>query len=215
MAKIVLDEDLKEEIKEEIKQELLNGNVEETVIEEKTDDTENVVETKVEEDADEKAACDEDKRKDIDEIGGILKDKVDEEVLRTVLGLVEKIAYNPSETGANDEKTCDEDTSKEDDKKDDAVSMDEAIKYLAKRDSLISQLKPVIGENANYNSMSIPEVVVYACDKLDIKPSLKGLEGYLQAVSRQNKVVATVAADNAIAFNTKSAVEKRYDDLNK
>ena len=39
----------------------------------------------------------EDKRKLIDEVGGILKDKVDEELWRTVIGKLEKIAYEPSE----------------------------------------------------------------------------------------------------------------------
>ena len=43
-----------------------------------------------------------DKRKVIDEIGGILKDKVSEETWRTIIGLVEKDAYNPSSDG--DEK---------------------------------------------------------------------------------------------------------------
>lgn len=43
-----------------------------------------------------------DKRQIIDEIGGILKDKVNEETWRTIIGLVEKDAYNPSSDG--DEK---------------------------------------------------------------------------------------------------------------
>lgn len=45
-----------------------------------------------------------DKRKLIDEIGGILKDKIDEELWRTVIGKVEKVAYNDSEKSANDEE---------------------------------------------------------------------------------------------------------------
>ena len=47
----------------------------------------------------EKPVLDEDKRKIIDEIGGILKGKVDDEVLRTILGKAEKLAYNASEAG--------------------------------------------------------------------------------------------------------------------
>lgn len=43
-----------------------------------------------------------DKRKQIDEIGGILKGKVDEELWRTIIGKVEKVAYNPSETSKTD-----------------------------------------------------------------------------------------------------------------
>lgn len=48
----------------------------------------------------EKVAIDEDKRKIIDEIGGILKDAgLDDELIRTVIGKAEKLAYNASEAG--------------------------------------------------------------------------------------------------------------------
>lgn len=43
-----------------------------------------------------------DKRKLIDEVGGILKGKVDEEVWRTIIGKIEKVAYDKSEAGAAD-----------------------------------------------------------------------------------------------------------------
>ncbi len=43
-----------------------------------------------------------DKRKLIDEIGGILKGKVDEELWRTIIGKAEKIAYDKSEAGTAD-----------------------------------------------------------------------------------------------------------------
>lgn len=55
----------------------------------------------------------EDKRKLIDEVGGILKGKVDEEVWRTVIGKLEKIAYNPSETDKADNKCKNEDDEEE------------------------------------------------------------------------------------------------------
>lgn len=50
-----------------------------------------------EKDEDKKEVENEDKRKIIDEVGGILKDKVDEEVWRTVIGKLEKLSYEPSE----------------------------------------------------------------------------------------------------------------------
>lgn len=59
----------------------------------------------------------EDKRKLIDEIGGILKGKVDEEVWRTVIGKIEKAAYNPSETSKSDDK-CKSKNSDEEEEKD-------------------------------------------------------------------------------------------------
>lgn len=56
-----------------------------------------------------------DKRKAIDEIGGILKGKVDEEVWRTVVGIIEKIAYSESEDKKDNESDVED--KKDDDKK--------------------------------------------------------------------------------------------------
>lgn len=55
----------------------------------------------------------EDKRKLIDEVGGILKGKVDEEVWRTVIGKLEKVAYEPSEDDKADNKCKNEDDEEE------------------------------------------------------------------------------------------------------
>ena len=46
----------------------------------------------------------EDKRKLIDEIGGILKGKVDDEIIRTVMKKAEELAYEKSEVGTADNK---------------------------------------------------------------------------------------------------------------
>ena len=43
-----------------------------------------------------------DKRKLIDEVGGILKGKVDDEIIRTIIGKLEKVAYDESEAGTAD-----------------------------------------------------------------------------------------------------------------
>lgn len=101
------------------------------------------------------------------------------------------------ETPAGDEDP--EEGKKEGEDEDDEekpVSMDSAIKYLAKRDNLIKKLKPVIGDNSKYSSMTIPQVVKYACDKLDLKPSLDTLEGYLKAHKASTKV--TLSMDSAV-----------------
>lgn len=45
-----------------------------------------------------------DKRKLIDEVGGILKGKVDDEIIRTIIGKLEKLSYNESEDGKADNK---------------------------------------------------------------------------------------------------------------
>lgn len=51
-----------------------------------------------------------DKRKLIDEVGGILKGKVDDELIRTIIGKMEKMSYDESEAGTadneKDEKEC-------------------------------------------------------------------------------------------------------------
>ena len=55
-----------------------------------------------------------DKRKLIDEVGGILKGKVDDELIRTIIGKMEKMSYDDSERSADNEK----DDEKKDEKAD-------------------------------------------------------------------------------------------------
>ena len=58
-----------------------------------------------------KDACDaehEDKRKLIDEIGGMLKGKVDEELWRTIIGKAEELAYKGSEKSEADDEALEE-----------------------------------------------------------------------------------------------------------
>ena len=79
---------------------------------------------KEEKEAENKKAKNEDKRKIIDEIGGMLDGKVDEEVWRTIVGKLEKLSYEPSEDSKADNKAKNEDDEKEekkdDEKKDEA-----------------------------------------------------------------------------------------------
>ena len=155
------------------------------------------------EDEEPKKPCadeDEDKRKLIDEIGGILKGKVDEEIWRTVIEKAEKLSYENSEAGAHDE-----DPKKDDEEK--PVSMDEAVKYFANRDSLINELKPIIGENAKYSSMTIKEIQKYACDKLDIPNNLNFLQGYLKA---KKKSTVKVSMDSVFNECQKSSFIENY-----
>ena len=97
--------------------------------------------------AEDKKVCDEkvDKRKLIDEVGGILKDKVDEETWRTIIGKIEKASYNDSEKSADDEgekEVVKEDKEpKEDNKKEDVIEKEEVkeekkeVKEEAKKDT--------------------------------------------------------------------------------
>lgn len=154
-----------------------------------------------------------DKRQLIDEIGGILKDKVDEELWKTIIGKIEKLAYNESEEGANDEEPKEEKVEDEEiieepvveeevneegkteikvenGEAEVTVSMDSIIKELSQRDALIDAIKPIIGDNKNYKKMTTSEVAKYACDRLDLKVT-KGqevsvLRGYIAGSKKAN-----------------------------
>lgn len=97
-----------------------------------------------------------------------------------------------SESQANDE---DEDEKSEEEKKDDkSISMDEAVKYFARRDELVAKIRPIIGDNVNYGKMTIKEVVKYACDKLSLKNSEDALRGYIKAKSEIRKAAPAMDA---------------------
>jgi len=86
-----------------------------------------------------------DKRKVIDEIGGILKEKgMDQEIIRTVIGLAEKLSYDKSEAGTSDNecdiKNEDPEVEKEDDEKEEKTKSENAA-------VLISALKKEMAEN--------------------------------------------------------------------
>lgn len=70
---------------------------------------------------------DTDKRKLIDEIGGILKGKVDEELWRTIIGKAEKIAYSKSEAGTADNKAKNKCKNEDEDKEKEYEDLKEKI----------------------------------------------------------------------------------------
>lgn len=84
-----------------------------------------------------------DKRKLIDEVGGILKGEVDEELWRTIIGKIEKIAYDKSEAGTADNKAknADEGEDKKDEAKNKCRNED-----VDKRD-LIRQIMAIAGKH--------------------------------------------------------------------
>lgn len=58
----------------------------------------------------------EDKRELIDEVGGILKGKVDDEIIRTIIKKMEEVSYNESEAGSADNKKVKNEADDEDEK---------------------------------------------------------------------------------------------------
>lgn len=147
----------------------------------------------------------------------------EEEKFRTLTKKLEELGYKSSETGANDEEpkedkpTEDEENSEnpseepqkaeDEDEEEKPVSMDAAIKYLAKKEALIKRIRPLIGDNSRYSSMTIPQVVKYACDKLDIKNSYDSLDGYLRAKSQ---TTVKMSFDSMFKADEPSAVLKAY-----
>lgn len=130
-----------------------------------------------------------DKRKLIDEIGGILKDKVSEEIIRTIMGKAEKLAYNKSEAGAGDDEEPKTESPLAEKVNEVERSMDElpakVLKMLADREALYNKVAPLVGA-FDHADMTEEQVAKYACDKLDIKDVEKGqhaavLKGYLKA----------------------------------
>lgn len=167
-----------------------------------------------------------DKRELIDEIGGILKDKIDEELWRTVIGKIEKLAYNDSP--AEDEEIIEEpapviaeepeeeieepaaEVTVSNGEAEVTVSLDSMIKEIGQRDSLIEAVKPLIGDNAKFKMMTAKEVAKYACDKLDLKVSngqeVSVLRGYI-AGSKRNKVTYSLDSAASIKPTTDAAFE--------
>lgn len=138
----IKDEDIKELAKEEVK----------------------ATEPKNEPAKDEEPAK-EDKRKLIDEIGGILKGKVDEEILRTILGKAEKLAYKGSETSEAD----DEEPKKEEPAKDKVIEKKEK-----KDEEEIKKIKDEAKEEAKKELQSLnaaKEEVEDVCGKIGTQDS--------------------------------------------
>lgn len=169
-----------------------------------------------------------------------------DEDIRFVIGKMEKEGYNDSETGANDEteegkaaqpededgtqqknetqsededdnKPCtDEDANSDDDNKQEGVSMDSMFKAIALRDSIVEAVRPLIGDNTKFKSMTAGQVARYACDKLDLKaPKGKAgstLRGYLAAYKKFNKKEITYGLDSAVSttLNGEDAAFKAY-----
>ena len=68
-----------------------------------------------------------DKRKLIDEIGGILKDKVDDEIIRTVIKKCEEIGYDKSEAGTADNKKAKNEDDEEKEEKEEKFEEEKEI----------------------------------------------------------------------------------------
>ena len=148
--------------------------------------------TKGEKDMDEKEKVDNkkvDKRKLIDEVGGILKGKVDDEIIRTIIKKMEEASYN----GSEDDKA---DNEKEEDKKDDKKEdIENKCKNETEEDKKeVKEIKEdVKGDIDNKCKNSKQDTSSF--DKINkIYNSIKQVTKESKYVSRQEKL------DNAVEY---------------
>lgn len=127
----------------------------------------------------------------------------EEEKISAILNIISEIApaslQDEAEEPAGIEPQEEEEEGEEEEGEEEAplASMDCTVKYFAKRDELISRIRPIIGDNAKYSSMTIKQITKYACDKLDINNSYDTLDGYLKAESRRNNI--KVSLDSGVS----------------
>lgn len=157
-----------------------NGKGEDGVIVEKTDSSKTGFVTKKtndKEDGEGKV----DKRKLIDEVGGILNGKVDDEIIRTVMKKMEEVSYNKSESGKTDGG---EGNGKGGCGMDAAEIRKEAIANVRKMDSFYKKVLPYTGA-FTYDSMeSLEEIAEEACRKLKLESNGNAyatVEGFIAA----------------------------------
>ena len=157
-----------------------NGKGEDGVIVEKTDSSKTGFVTKKTNDkADGEGKVD--KRKLIDEVGGILKGKVDDVIIRTVMKKMEEASYNKSESGKSDDGEG---------KGNDGCGMDaaeirkEAIANVRKMDSFYKKVLPYTGA-FTYDSMeNLEEIAEEACKRLKLESNGNAyatVEGFIAA----------------------------------
>lgn len=134
-----------------------------------------------------------DKRKLIDEVGGILKGKVDDEVIRTIMKKMEEASYDASEDDKADNKKvkneaeADKKDEKEDDKKEDKKVDNEEDKKE------VDELKKDVKEDIDNKCKNSKEESSF--DKINaIYNSVKQVTESSSYVSRQEKL------DNAVEY---------------
>ena len=205
--------------------------VKETPAEEKVEEVkgEKVTEDacKKAEDKEVKPACDEkeDKRKLIDEIGGILKDKLSEEEWRTVIKKAEELAYNDSEASADDEDKKDlkgkekkafaegvvygEEKEKAEPKKLDSEHESEGMKKAEEKKE----------EKAEDKKMAKDEALVMDADAIKAEAKAEVIADFKARETARRAVRKTVGDVDVFAFDSaeeiyKFACEKAGMDLN-
>lgn len=195
------------------------GEGKDGVIVEKTDSSKTGFVTKKSDDGEEgKGKVD--KRKLIDEVGGILKGKVPDEIIRTVMKKMEEASYNKSESGESDDGEGKDGEKKDKGKGNDGCGMDaaeirkEAIANVRKMDSFYKKILPFTGA-FTYDSMeSLEEIAEEACKKLKLESNGNAyatVEGFIAAKGK-SQVHFTLDANEPKKAG-KDEVKSRLDAL--
>ena len=158
----------------------------------------------------------EDKRSIIDEIGGILKDKVDEEVWRTIVGKMEKLAYEGSEDSKADNacKSKNEEDDKEEDKEDKLKSENSMMIKIAnaiRSENAKNEQEKVKAYNAaskvcgdfNAFGMSANDMYVKALNHLGVELDGKEKTAELSAMLKACSAVQS-KVDNSFSYSSDS-----------
>lgn len=140
-----------------------------------------------------------DKRKLIDEVGGILKGKVDDEIIKTIMKKMEEASYDESEAGTADNKKVkneeDAKDEKKEDKKDDKKVENKEVKNEDKEDKeKVKDIKEEIKEDID-NKCKNSKEDESSFDKINaIYNSVKQIAQEQKFISRQEKL------DNAVEY---------------
>lgn len=201
----------------------------------KEEKKESVAEVKEEEVVEDKAV---DKRKLIDEIGGILKGKVDDELIRTIIKKAEEIAYNGSEAGKADDEVkaevkeeekkeeivkdkCAKDESKDKMAKDEmtfdldsikAQVREEVMQDFKARDEARKNVKSTLGEINVMAFDSCADIYKMACEKagLNVSEIANYKDAFIgfTAGSKANKAVLALDASPKSGSNVEECLKK-------
>lgn len=152
----------------------------------------------------ESIAENEDKRAIIDEIGGMLKDKVDEELWRTIVEKLEKIAYEPSETSESDNEDIEEEV------KEDEEEVSESENACSKNEDAEEDEKEE-DEDAEKGSKSMNYDALYAKISNAIKVEAKKAED--AKVKAYNAVCGVIGDFNPFGMSDKDMYVKALNHL--
>lgn len=155
-----------------------------------------------------------DKRKLIDEIGGILKDKIDEELWRTVIKKAEKLAYSGSERSESDNEMKEDKEDKEDKTNNKTCNSMDALKEQIRKEikaeievenkNILKAYNEVKTRTGDFNFFGMNEQDIYSKALKTTNIELSGTEtlGELKAMYKVYNSIADKDDEKIVLSNT-------------